>query len=291
MIEVRGKDAIVVVGSLKLTVPRTSLREHREQPQRDRGQSTSGDAPEVHVSTEIDLLGLRADEAESAVLQALDSAVRADLKSLRIIHGKGTGALREVVDEMLRKDTRVREFRHGRVERGRRGRHHRGVRVIPDETVERVRESADIVGVIGEYVELKRQGTDYRGPCPFHQGTHRNFSVSPKKAMYHCFVCDEGGDVFKFLTKRLGVDLPTAVKMVGEKSGIEVVETQSRRAEQKDDARAALGGERRRGRLLPPHALGGRSRPRRARVSRRARASRASSPTESGSASRRARSA
>jgi DNA primase len=107
--------------------------------------------------------------------------------------------------------------------------------VIPDETVERVRESADIVAVIGEYVELKRQGTDYRGPCPFHQGTHRNFSVSPKKAMYYCFVCHEGGDVFNFLTKRLGVDWPTAVKMVAEKSGIEVVETQSRRTEQKDD--------------------------------------------------------
>ena len=107
--------------------------------------------------------------------------------------------------------------------------------MIPDETVERVRESADIVAVIGEYVELKRQGTDYRGPCPFHQGTHRNFSVSPKKAMYYCFVCHEGGDVFNFLTKRLGVDWPTAVKMVAEKSGIEVVETQSRRSEQKDD--------------------------------------------------------
>jgi DNA primase len=107
--------------------------------------------------------------------------------------------------------------------------------VIPDETVERVRESADIVAVIGEYVELKRQGTDYRGPCPFHQGTHRNFSVSPKKAMYYCFVCHEGGDVFNFLTKRLGVDWPTAVKMVAEKSGIEVVETQSRRADQKDE--------------------------------------------------------
>ena len=69
--------------------------------------------PEVHVPTEIDLRGLRADEAEAAVLQALDAAVRADLKSLRIIHGKGTGALRERVDEMLRKDTRVKEFRLG----------------------------------------------------------------------------------------------------------------------------------------------------------------------------------
>ena len=41
---------------------------------------------------------------------------------------------------------------------------------------------AVIGAVIGEFVELKRQGADYRGPCPFHQGTHRNFSVSPKKA-------------------------------------------------------------------------------------------------------------
>ena len=107
--------------------------------------------------------------------------------------------------------------------------------MIPDETVERVREAADIVGVIGEYVELKRQGSDYRGPCPFHQGTHRNFSVSPKKQMYYCFVCHEGGDVFSFLTKRLGVDWPTAVKMVAEKSGIEIVETNSRRTEERDD--------------------------------------------------------
>ena len=68
-----------------------------------------------------------------------------------------------------------------------------------------------------------------RSPCPFHQGTHRNFSVSPKKRMYYCFVCHEGGDVFHFLQKRLGVEWPAAVKMVGEKSGIEVREVDTRR--------------------------------------------------------------
>ena len=111
VLDVRGKEAVVVVGSLKLTVPLATLR--RTEAPLETAVSYVGDAPEVHVSTEINLLGLRADEAESAVLQALDSAVRADLKSLRIIHGKGTGALREVVNEMLRKDTRVREFRMG----------------------------------------------------------------------------------------------------------------------------------------------------------------------------------
>ena len=101
--------------------------------------------------------------------------------------------------------------------------------MIPDEVVEQVRDAADIVQIVGEYVNLKRSGTDFRGPCPFHQGTHRNFSVSPRKRMYYCFVCHEGGDVFRFLQKRLGVEWPSAVKMVGEKSGIEVREIDSRR--------------------------------------------------------------
>jgi DNA primase len=101
--------------------------------------------------------------------------------------------------------------------------------MIPDEVVEQVRDAADIVQVISEYVNLKRQGTDYRGPCPFHQGTHRNFSVSPKKRMYYCFVCHEGGDVFRFLQKRLGIEWPAAVKIVGEKSGVEVREVETRR--------------------------------------------------------------
>ncbi len=101
--------------------------------------------------------------------------------------------------------------------------------MIPDEVVEQVRDAADIVQIVGEYVSLKRAGQDFRGPCPFHQGTHRNFSVSPRKRMYYCFVCHEGGDVFRFLQKRLGVEWPAAVKMVGEKSGIEVREIDSRR--------------------------------------------------------------
>lgn len=101
--------------------------------------------------------------------------------------------------------------------------------MIPDEVIEQVRDAADIVAIIGEYVPLKRTGSDFRGPCPFHQGTRRNFSVVPAKRLYHCFVCGESGDVFKFLTKRLGVEWPEAVKMVGEKSGIEVIDTKTRR--------------------------------------------------------------
>jgi len=101
--------------------------------------------------------------------------------------------------------------------------------MIPDEDVERVRDHADIVQIIGEHVNLRRVGSDWRGPCPFHQGTHRNFSVSPKKRMYYCFVCHAGGDVFNFLQKRLGLDWPSAVRSVAEKSGIEIREVETRR--------------------------------------------------------------
>ena len=101
--------------------------------------------------------------------------------------------------------------------------------MISDETVDRVREAADIVQIIGEHVPLRRTGTDYRGPCPFHQGTHRNFSVSPRKGIYYCFVCHEGGDVFTFLQKRLGMDWPGAVRYVAGKVGIPVEEVQARR--------------------------------------------------------------
>lgn len=101
--------------------------------------------------------------------------------------------------------------------------------MIPDEVVEQVREAADVVQIIGEYVKLKKTGSDYRGPCPFHQGTHRNFSVSPRKGIYYCFVCHEGGDVFRFIQKRLGVEWPEAVRMVGQKAGVEVKEVDTRR--------------------------------------------------------------
>jgi DNA primase len=101
--------------------------------------------------------------------------------------------------------------------------------LIPDEVVEQVREAADVVQIIGEYVKLKKTGADYRGPCPFHQGTHRNFSVSPRKGIFYCFVCHEGGDVFRFVQKRLGVDWPEAVRIVGQKAGVEVKEVDTRR--------------------------------------------------------------
>jgi len=100
--------------------------------------------------------------------------------------------------------------------------------MIADETVERVRSAADIVQIISEFVPLRRMGGDFRGACPFHGGTKANFSVSQKRSSYHCFVCQESGDIFTFVMKRLGMDFTAAVKMVGERAGIEVIDTPRR---------------------------------------------------------------
>ena len=91
-----------------------------------------------------------------------------------------------------------------------------------DPIVERVREAADIVQIIGEHVKLKRAGGDFRGPCPFHGGKNPNFSVSPRRGQYHCFKCGESGDVFSFLQKHLGMSFPDSLRAVASTVGIEI---------------------------------------------------------------------
>jgi len=114
VLELRHDDAVVVTGSVKLAVARRDLTLAPAPLPGEKVQVTiRGDVPEVEAKSEIDLRGMRAVEIDDLLMQAVDSAVRADLKTLRIIHGKGTGALRERVSEMLRKESRVASFRLG----------------------------------------------------------------------------------------------------------------------------------------------------------------------------------
>ena len=69
----------------------------------------------------------------------------------------------------------------------------------PDEIVEKVRSSSDIVDVVGRYVKLQKKGSSYFGLCPFHNEKSPSFSVSQQKQMYYCFGCQAGGNVFTFL--------------------------------------------------------------------------------------------
>ena len=114
VVEVRADEAVVAVGVMKLALPKNSLRlSVAERAAPEVAVAIRGDLPDVHAPSEIDLRGMRVGEVEDIVMHAVDAAVRADLKTLRIIHGKGTGALRERVAEMLRKESRVTNFRLG----------------------------------------------------------------------------------------------------------------------------------------------------------------------------------
>jgi DNA mismatch repair protein MutS2 len=114
VVEIRDGEAVVAVGVMKLAVPRSALRvSSAESAAPEVAVAIRGDLPEIHAPSEIDLRGMRVGEVDDIVMHAVDAAVRADLKTLRIIHGKGTGALRERVAEMLRKESRVTNFRLG----------------------------------------------------------------------------------------------------------------------------------------------------------------------------------
>ncbi len=96
--------------------------------------------------------------------------------------------------------------------------------MIPDDVVDEVRARADIVEIIGEHVALKRAGKDFKGRCPFHEERTPSFFVVPAKGFYNCFGCGESGDVFTFLMKRMGLSFVDAVRLVGERSGMEIRE-------------------------------------------------------------------
>lgn len=95
---------------------------------------------------------------------------------------------------------------------------------IPDSTIAEIRGRADIVGLVGRYVELKQAGRNWRGLCPFHSEKTPSFNVNPDRQMFHCFGCQEGGDVIAFLMKHSGLSFPESARSLASELGIEIPE-------------------------------------------------------------------
>jgi len=107
----------------------------------------------------------------------------------------------------------------------------------PGSIADRVKQQADIVRVVGEYVRLKKSGQNFMGLCPFHSEKTASFAVHPVKQIYHCFGCGAGGDVFKFVMEMEKVSFPEALRLVAEKCGIALPERRPRTPEQEKTAR------------------------------------------------------
>jgi len=93
-------------------------------------------------------------------------------------------------------------------------------------TIERIKEAADIVDVVSEFVSLKRSGSNYKGLCPFHNDRTPSFYVSPTRGTCHCFTCGEGGDSVGFLMKHEQLSYPEALRWLANRYGIEIEEKQ-----------------------------------------------------------------
>lgn len=94
--------------------------------------------------------------------------------------------------------------------------------MISPQVVDQVRQATEIVGLIGEYLPLKRVGDRYRALCPFHSERTPSFYISPKRQIYHCFGCGATGNAITFLMRYESLSFPEAVRRLAERAGIRV---------------------------------------------------------------------
>ena len=93
---------------------------------------------------------------------------------------------------------------------------------IPESIISEIRQTANIVSVIGEYVQLKKAGNNHIGLCPFHAEKTPSFSVNEQKQMFKCFGCGVGGNVYTFLMRQNNLSFPEAVKLLADRYGIQI---------------------------------------------------------------------
>ncbi len=94
--------------------------------------------------------------------------------------------------------------------------------MIGQDTIDSIRDGANIAKVVGESVKLERRGRSLVGLCPFHNEKSPSFHVNEERGFYHCFGCQESGDVFKFVMQTEGLSFIEAIRSLGERLGIEV---------------------------------------------------------------------
>jgi len=107
---------------------------------------------------------------------------------------------------------------------------------IPASFIQELLARADVVEIVGRYVQLKKGGANFMGLCPFHAEKSPSFTVSPTKQFYHCFGCGKHGDAINFLMEQTGMSFVEAVKDLAQHYGLQVPEDE---ASPQDRARAA----------------------------------------------------
>ena len=109
--------------------------------------------------------------------------------------------------------------------------------MIPQETVDKIIETARVEEVVGDFVHLKKRGTSLIGLCPFHNEKTPSFNVSVSKGIYKCFGCGKGGDSVRFVMDHEKYSYPEALKYLAQKYQIEIAEVENTPEEQANNNR------------------------------------------------------
>ena len=109
--------------------------------------------------------------------------------------------------------------------------------MFADEFIAEVRDRTDIVGLIGEYVELKQRGANFVGLCPFHSEKTPSFNVRRDRQFYHCFGCQESGDALAFVMRLEGLTFPQAARSLAQRAGLPIPETDERESAEQERER------------------------------------------------------
>ena len=100
--------------------------------------------------------------------------------------------------------------------------------------LEEIKNKIDIVEDVGKYVQLKQSGRNFKGLCPFHSEKTPSFMVSPEKQIWHCFGCNEGGDIISFTEKIEGLSFPDTIKELASRTGVKLSQNFKGRKEPTD---------------------------------------------------------
>ena len=224
VLEIHGKHAEVDVRGKRLRA-RVARPARRSARRRRRGPASASICSRATGSlTELNVVGCTVDEALTRAGRFLDETMLTDLREVRVIHGHGTGQLRRALTAFFKEHPLVARFEHpARARRRRRdgGRaegldgHATLVALFPQRFVEDLKQQADIVTVIQDYVSLRKTGATYKGLCPFHGEKTPSFHVNRDKGFFHCFGCGVGGDVFKFLELHDKIGFPGGGEAAG----------------------------------------------------------------------------